>query len=100
MDIFFFLAGIVLFFRKNIAISKKRKISGRPVKILACLYVLPFISSSVLAFFSGMVHVDPYTWVPQVGAVLVIVALVATLYYIFTTKGSASEAVPASSTTG
>jgi hypothetical protein len=54
-DILFLLAGIVLFLKKEVHISRKRKLSGQPVKILAVLYVAPFAVGLLASVFLGVV---------------------------------------------
>ena|SRR3989338_1565563 len=81
-DIFFLLAGIVLFFKKEIHISRNRKLSGRPVKILAVLYVLPFTLSFIAGLFIPALGLD-LSYGFWISAALVVVALLATLYLIF-----------------
>ena len=53
MDLIFLLAGIVLLLKKHVKISSKRELSGRPVKILAILYILPFAESFIQGFMAG-----------------------------------------------
>ncbi|OHA66822.1 MAG: hypothetical protein A3I38_02460 [Candidatus Wildermuthbacteria bacterium RIFCSPLOWO2_02_FULL_47_10] len=81
-DIFFLLAGIVLFFKKEVHISRKRKLSGRPVKILAVLYVLPFAVGLIAGFFISAFKLDP-AYAIWISTPLVVIAILATLYLIF-----------------
>jgi hypothetical protein len=57
-DLIFLIAGIVLFIKKEVRISRKRILSGRPVKILAVLYILPFVIGSILGFIAGANGID------------------------------------------
>jgi hypothetical protein len=81
-DIFFLLAGVVLFFKKEVRISSKRSLSGRPVKILAVLYVLPFVVGFVAG---GFVQAGVITFevAANISLPFVIIAILATLYLIF-----------------
>ena len=84
--LFFLLAGIVLFFKSEVQISKKRKLSGRPVKILAVLYALPFLVANAIGLIGGVLQVDTYTvlgWSSYGGMPFVVVAILVTLYFIF-----------------
>lgn len=81
-DIFFLLAGIVLFFKKEVHISRKRKLSGKPVKILAVLYVLPFILSFIAGLFIPALGLD-ISYGIWISIPLVVIAIFATLYFIF-----------------
>lgn len=86
-DIFFLLAGIVLFFKKEVHISRNRKLSGRPVKILAALYVLPFTISFIAGLFIPALVLD-LSYGIWVSIPLVVLAILATLYLIFFHKGA------------
>lgn len=90
-DLFLLLAGIVLFFKKEVRISSKKTLSGRPVKILATLYVLPFTVGFVASFVASAIGIDPaFTF--WLSMPLIVIAVLITLYLIVfykpTTVGS------------
>jgi membrane protein YdbS with pleckstrin-like domain len=86
-DIFFLLAGIVLFFKKEVHISRKRTLAGRPVKILAILYILPFTVGFLGSIFVSAIGAD-LSSVFWVSIPLVAIAILTTLYFIFFYKES------------
>ena len=86
-DIFFLLAGIVLFLKKEVHISRNRKLSCQPVKILAVLYVLPFIVGLIAGVFISAFGLDPSYGI-WISTPLVVIAILATLYLIFFHKGA------------
>jgi hypothetical protein len=88
-DIFFLLAGIVLFFKKEVHISRKRILSGRLVKILAGLYVLPFTVSLIAGVVIAAAGANPMNgfWI---SIPLTVVAMLTTLYFVFFYKEPAS----------
>jgi hypothetical protein len=80
-DILFLLAGIVLLFTKKVRISKKRTLSGRPVKILATLYILPF----TVGFIGGLIFSTSQTALLSISWISIsftIIAVLITLYFI------------------
>lgn len=83
MDLLFFLAGIVLLFKKQVKVTAKKQISGRPLKILAFLYILPSTSSFILGIMFGPAIFDQFSWLLKVPFSLVILAMLVTLYFIF-----------------
>lgn len=85
-DLFFLLAGIVLFFKKEVHISRKRVLTGRPVKILAVLYVLPFLASFLGGVAASTLRFD-LVYASWVGLLFAVLAVGATLYFIFFHKG-------------
>jgi hypothetical protein len=81
-DIFFLLAGIVLLFKKEVHISRKRALSGWPVRMLAILYILPFAVGFVGSFVLSAVAVDPLAAV-WISLPFTTIAILTTLYLIF-----------------
>jgi hypothetical protein len=98
MDILFLIAGIIFFFKKEIKISSKRTLTGRPVKILAALYILPFIYNFALGFISQLTHRNPVGSGLYVSLALIIIAIIATLYFILFYRNT-EKAAPAPVTT-
>jgi hypothetical protein len=88
MDIILLIAGIVLFFKKEVKISRKRQLTGRPVKVLALLYILPFVSAFLVGFVSRSAEVNIYNIAFTVSSGLIILAVLVTLYFIFSKKYS------------
>ncbi len=86
-ELFFLLAGVVLLFKKEVRISKRRLLTGRPVKILAALYIAPFIVSFIAGLTSEIATLDsnPLFWL---SGALLLVAFFTTLYFIFFHKGT------------
>ena len=80
-ELFFLLAGIVLLFKKEVHVSRKRTITGKKVKILAVLYVAPFISGIV----SGAIQLN-MAYASWVSISLVVIAILVTLYLILFSK--------------
>ena len=88
-DIIFFIAGVVMLFKKSVRISSKRTLSGKPVKILAILYILP----AAIGFFWGLL--SAIGRVPADSSIntafwleipIVCLAFAATIYFIFLYK--------------
>ena len=88
-DIFFLLAGLVLLFKKEVHISRKRVLSGRIVKILAVLYVLPFTVSFIVGIIITAVGADPMNSI-WISIPFTVVAILTTLYFIFFYKEHAN----------
>jgi hypothetical protein len=80
-DLFFLLAGIVLFVKREVKISRQRTLTGRPVQILAVLYLLPFIASFGGGFVISAIGA-PLDWAMWPSLGLITVAIAATLYLI------------------
>lgn len=85
MDIILFLGGLVLLFKKEVKISSKRTLTGKKVKILGTLLILPF----VVGFLGGlMVESGPLSIeaVSRITLPLFVIAILAILYFIFFEK--------------
>ena len=80
-DIFCLLAGVVLLFKKEVHISRKRTLAGRPVKILAILYIVPFTVGFVASIFVSAIGLD-LSSVFWISIPLVAIAILTTLYFI------------------
>jgi uncharacterized membrane protein YfcA len=80
-DLLFFLAGVVLLFRKEVHISRTRKLTGRPVMILALLYLLPFLVSFIGGLLVAQIGA-PMQWaiIPSTG--LSVIAILSTVFVI------------------
>ena len=95
--IFFFIAGIILIFKKEMHITKKRTLAGRPAKILGILYILPYLIGVLVATLakSGIVIPDFVIWMMMA---LAPIAIIATLYLVLFYKPKTSRQPPLLST--
>ena len=82
--------GVVLLFKKEVHISRKRTLAGRPVKILAILYILPFTVGFVASIFVSAIGLD-LSSVFWISIPLVAIAILTTLYFIVFHKDNSVE---------
>ncbi|OGZ26554.1 MAG: hypothetical protein A2365_02045 [Candidatus Nealsonbacteria bacterium RIFOXYB1_FULL_40_15] len=81
MDIILFIGGLVLLFKNEVKISKKKVLKGSKVKLLGLLCVLPFALGFVGGFIvsAGVITLPTLYWITTP---LMWIAILATLYFI------------------
>jgi hypothetical protein len=89
-DLFFLLAGVVLLFKKEVHISRNRKLSGGIVRILAVLYIMPSAVGFAGALFAPALGLDLLV-VNWFSISFVAIAFLSTLYFVVFHKGSESR---------
>jgi hypothetical protein len=93
MDIIFFLAGIVLLFKKKVKVSKTQELNGKPVKILGVLYLLPFTTGFFLGIILGPGRVNRIDFAFPVSLLMLIIVIAITVYFIIKKKVPVNQPV-------